>query len=55
MKKILLQFENELRNIDAPILKYFNEGLPKEKIVAIFSELHLKPTEEVIELFHRNT
>jgi len=51
MKKILLQFENELRNIDAPILKYFNEGLPKEKIVAIFSELHLKPTEEVIELF----
>ena len=51
MKEILLNFENELRNIDAPILKYFNDGLSKEKIMAVFAEMNLKPTKDIIELF----
>lgn len=51
MKDTLLKFESELRSIGAPVLKYFNDGLSREKIIDIFDEIHLKPTEDVIELF----
>lgn len=51
MKETLIKFENELRSIGAPVLKYFNDGISREKIIGYFSEVHLNPTEEVIELF----
>ncbi len=45
------ELEQELRKINAPILRYFNPGLSEQEVEHLFGEIDLKPSKELIQLY----
>src|SRR5690606_25750998 len=45
------ELEQELRKIDAPVLRYFSLGLSEQEVDHLFREIDLKPSKELIQLY----
>jgi hypothetical protein len=48
----LEQLESELLSIDAPVLKYFKDGLLQDDIDLLFDKINTQPSVELKELYN---